>query len=200
MEAFVAETAYLGIFVFMVLTGAGLPIPEEVAILAAAVLSEAGELHTPLALAALVLGGLVGDGVVYAIGSKLGDRLVQASDAPRRFWQPRVNPQRYAQVQQILSKHGLKVLFVARFLVGVRIVVYLAVGAAKMPFARFMLLDSICALTVIGAFFALGFFFSRSYGDAVYAWLRTGQFAATAMVVVLLLVALWWRHRSRRTV
>lgn len=195
MQFFVAEGTYVGIFIFMVLTGFGLPLPEELAIVAAGIMSANGQLATGAALAALVLGGLVGDAVVYAIGTRLGDGILA-----RHRWLPRVNPVRFEQVRGLLERHGFKVLFVARFLVGLRFIVYLAVGASRMSFRRFMLIDAVCAALVIGSFFALSFFLSDRYGDVIYGWLRTGEFLVTAAVVgaglVVLGVLRWRRART----
>ena len=55
---------YLGIFVFLVLTGCGMPIPEEVPIIFAGFLSSQGRLEPELAFAACLSGALVGDAVM----------------------------------------------------------------------------------------------------------------------------------------
>ena len=55
------QVSYLGIVIFLTLTGIGLPIPEEVAIVAAGVASKAGALAWYKALAACLVGALLGD-------------------------------------------------------------------------------------------------------------------------------------------
>jgi membrane protein DedA with SNARE-associated domain len=61
-------SSYLGIVVFLVLTGCGMPVPEEVAIVLAGVLSAQGHLSAGPALVACLVGALLGDAIIYAIG------------------------------------------------------------------------------------------------------------------------------------
>jgi len=67
--------SYFGIIAFLVLTGCGLPIPEEVPIIAAGVLSKQ-TLNPWLALASCFIGAVLGDMVMYGIGRKFGRRLL----------------------------------------------------------------------------------------------------------------------------
>ena len=55
------QVSYLGFVIFLTLTGIGLPIPEEVAIVAAGVASKAGALAWYKALAACLVGALLGE-------------------------------------------------------------------------------------------------------------------------------------------
>ena len=60
--------SYLGIVFFLTLTGIGLPIPEEVPIVAAGIASRTGALHWYYALPACLVGALLGDSLMYSIG------------------------------------------------------------------------------------------------------------------------------------
>ncbi|MHC4180077.1 MAG: DedA family protein, partial [Planctomycetota bacterium] len=116
--------AYVGIAVFLMLTGAGLPIPEEVFIIAAGVASSYGKLDPWLALSACLFGALAGDCIMYWIGYHFGRSVVREHP----WWARFVKPEREAQMERMIHKHGLKVFFLARFLVGLRSPVYLTAG------------------------------------------------------------------------
>jgi len=183
--------SYLGIIVFLILTGAGLPLPEEVAIVAAGVLSSPAidQLKPGYALLSCLFGALTGDCVMYWIGHHFGRRVLRE----HHWWNRFVKPEREAQMEQMLQNHGFKVLFLARFLVGIRSPVYLSAGILRMPFWRFMLIDLFCATTVISTFFGLSYYF----GDAIYRWIRRGEYTVTAVAAVAALAAgiyLWRRH------
>ncbi len=195
-----AYVAYLAITLFMMSTGAGFPLPEEVFIIAAGVASSVP--HTPggepllvwqLALASLLVGALAGDCIMYWVGYHFGRSVVRE----HRYWAHFVTPAREAAMERTIHKHGLKVLFVARFLVGLRSPVYLTTGILRVPFRRFFLFDLFCATIVIGTFFTL----SYNYGEAIYRSIRHVEFIVTA-VVVLIVVAVgihyWRRHRRRK--
>lgn len=195
-ESMIESAPYLGMFVFMVLTGAGLPLPEELAIVIAGAMAAEGTLNPWFAVTALFFGGFLGDCVVYYLGTRLGDQV-----GKRGWGKKHVTPERMDRIRDLLAKHGLKVLFVVRFLVGLRLPVYLVVGASKMPFRRFLFVDMFCAAAVIGTVFSASFFFSQKFGDEVYVWVRRTEFSVTAIVCVVIAIVsfiAWRRFRKRK--
>src|SRR5437879_13702448 len=68
---------YLGILVTLLLGSLGVPIPEEMPIVAAGILSHEGLARWWLALPVCVLGVLAGDVVVYWAGRRWGERLLR---------------------------------------------------------------------------------------------------------------------------
>jgi len=194
IDFLLAHGSYLGILVFMILTGAGLPLPEEVAIVAAGVLSSPGVAHLNpwLAWGTCLVGALAGDCLMYWMGHHFGRRVLRE----HHWWNRFVKPEREAQMERAVLNHGFKVLFLARFLVGVRSPVYLSAGILRLPFRRFILIDLFCATAVISTFFWLSYFF----GEAVYRWIKRGQYLLLAIVVVVLVavgIYLWRRHVRR---
>jgi len=191
--------AYLGIIIFLILTGGGLPIPEEVPIVMAGVWSShvllpAGEepfLNVTLAFAACLIGALLGDLLVYSIGRYLGHNFLRRH--PR--FAHLLHEEREKQMEALIQKHGLKVFFVARFMVGVRAPLYLAAGALRVPWKRFLLVDAICATIVVTVVFWLSYRYGRIVGDL----LRRSQITLTVIVVLAVLVGLgyFWLHRRR---
>ena len=189
-EFILAHGSYLAIIFVLILTGTGLPIPEEVPIVAAGILSAHGQLHPWLAFAACLFGALAGDCVMYWIGFHFGRSVVR--EHPR--WAHFVKPEREAQIEQMLQQHGLKVFFLARFLVGLRSPVYLSAGILRVPFRRFLLIDLFCATTVIGTFFGL----SYVYGPTIAKWIRGAEITLTGVVLVAMAgvgIYFWRRHR-----
>jgi membrane protein DedA with SNARE-associated domain len=184
--------AYLGIALFLMLTGAGLPIPEEVFIIAAGVASSHQALNPWLAMSACLFGALAGDCVMYWIGYHFGRNVLR--EHPR--WVHVVRPEREAQIEKMIEKHGLKVFFLARFLVGLRSPTYLSAGILRVPFRRFLLIDLFCATMVIGLFFSL----SYRYGTAITAWIRGAERVVTVIAVLVLIVVgvYYWRRRRRK--
>ncbi len=189
--------SYLGIFSFMVLTGCGLPLPEEVAIVYAGVQSAQGDLLTPAAYVACLAGALIGDAAMYGIGRRFGHSLVRRHPRLAKL----VHAEREEQFERAILRHGFKVLLLSRFMVGVRGPVYLAAGVVRMPFRRFLLWDLVCATIVVSVFFAVAYYLGEVFDqDAIGGMVRETELAITvvalATVGIIAFVALR-RHRRR---
>jgi len=185
--------SYFLITLMLILTGAGLPIPEEVPIIAAGILSAHRALDPWLAFGCCLFGAVVGDSIIYWIGYHFGRGVLKE----RHWWTRWFTPEREAEIEDRFRRHGLKVFFVARFLVGVRAPVYLTAGILRVPYRRFLLIDLLCAATVVGAFFSLTYFF----GQHIVQLVREAELWAT--LGVLLAVAgvgffLWRRHLRKK--
>ncbi len=191
MDFLVTQGQYLGIICFLILTGCGLPIPEEVPIVLAGVLSARGTLHPGLAYLCCIVGALVGDAVMYAIGYHWGHGLVAAHPRFAKF----VRADREERFEEAIRRHGFKVLLLARFMVGVRGPVYLAAGVMRISFRRFILIDLVAATLVVSLFFGL----SYAYGETVARLLRNAEVALTVVVLLSLAVVLaivYWRRQT----
>ncbi len=191
MDFLLQNGGYLGIIVFLVLTGCGLPIPEEVPIVLAGVFSAQGKMEPEWAFAACLFGALLGDSVMYAIGYHFGHGLVAAHPKFGKF----VGAQREEYFEQALLRHGFKVMLLARFMVGIRGPAYLAAGVVRMPFRRFLLWDLVCATLVVGTFFSL----SYSYGEQITDLIRDAEMKLTLIALAVVgVIALGLLRRNRQ--
>jgi membrane protein DedA with SNARE-associated domain len=182
--------SYLGVFALMVLTGCGLPVPEEVFIIGAGVLSAQGDLRPEVAFFACWLGALVGDALMYSIGRRFGHNLLWVHPKFARF----VGADREEYFERAIERHGFKVLLLARFMVGVRGPVYLAAGVVRLPFLRFLLWDLVAATLVVGAFFSL----SYAFGDEIARLLRDAEVLLTVSILAAIVVAAFILLRRQR--
>jgi membrane protein DedA with SNARE-associated domain len=141
---------YGSIFLFLFLTGIGLPpMPEEAGILYAAGLHA---LHPEVkwwgAWPAAALGILAADCVLYGIGRKLGPNLFEY-----RWVQRMLSAERRQRLEGKIHQHGIKLLIMARFLPPLRLGVFLITGAARYSFTKFVIADVIYGVVGVGIFF-----------------------------------------------
>ncbi|MFZ5832969.1 MAG: DedA family protein [Planctomycetota bacterium] len=184
--------AYALIVGLLVLAGAGLPVPEEVVVVSAGILSSHGHLDPWLAFAVCLAGAIAGDSVMYFIGYHFGRGVVREHPWYAHF----LTPQREAQVEHLFHRHGLKLFFVARFLVGLRSPVYLTSGILHVPYRRFLLIDLVSATVVVGTFFSLSFY----YGTTITRWIQDLSMGLSIVLLLALLLAsgiILWRNRKR---
>jgi membrane protein DedA with SNARE-associated domain len=184
-------SSYLGFFVFIALTGCGLPIPEEAAIVVAGVLSSQNQLDWRIAFAVCLAGAVVGDTFMYAIGYRWGHGIFTSHPRFAKLFASE-NEQ---QFQKAVEAHALKVMLLARFLVGIRAPVYVMTGVVRLPFRRFLLYDVISASLVVGVVFGLSYLF----GEQVSGWVRHAEIRATIIVALIVIAAvaiLYYRNRE----
>jgi membrane protein DedA with SNARE-associated domain len=189
----VSHGSYLAITFVLILTGSGLPLPEEVPIIAAGILAAHGQMDPWLAFGCCLLGAIVGDAIMYWIGYHFGRGVLRK----HRWWARFITPEREAQIESMFRRHGLKVFFVARFLVALRSPVYLTAGILRVSFRRFLLIDLLCATVVVGAFFFLTF----CYGKQIAGWFKQAEGWFTLAVVAAVVCAglyLWRRHKQKQ--
>jgi membrane protein DedA with SNARE-associated domain len=154
---------YIGIVLFLILTGCGLPLPEEVAIIGAGVAAGRGVLNPWFALASCLIGAIAGDSAMYWIGRVFGEGILKRQSRWTRF----LNPEREKLIEKLLQHHGVKVLLVTRFLVGLRSPVYFAAGMLRASYIKFLIADTCCALLVTSSFFGVTYFFGAKIWNLI---------------------------------
>ena len=169
------------------------PIPSELVLPLAGFAASRGDLQLVAAVVWTTLGSLVGALVLYLLGARLGEDRLRA--AARRI--PLVRESDLDTVDAWFTRHGGKAVFFGRIVPGVRSLISVPAGVARMPLARFVLLSTAGSLVwnslLITAGYALG-----SRWEVVQSWVGRFQEVVVVLVVVLLLVAVVRRIRSAR--
>jgi membrane protein DedA with SNARE-associated domain len=196
MLDFLPKYEYLVITVTIILTGMGLPVPEEVPVIGAGILSNSGHLDPWMALVACLVGAIAGDCVSYAIGYHFGQALLR----DRHWFSRLLTVEREQKAEKLFQRHGLKMFLGARFLIGLRSPMYMTAGILRISFRWFLLVDAISAVLVVSLFFGLSFIFAASF-EHLWAKFRGVEIALT--VVVVLVTAgvagyFFWRWYSQK--
>ena len=134
-----------------------LPLPEELALMAAGWWAHEGALPLWGAWVAATAANVVGDTISYLIGRYFLERLLHT-----RFGKRIVSPELRDWGTDFVKRHGAWAIVIGRFLVALRGPVYFAIGAAKYPFGRFELINSAVALVEGAALVWLGYQFGES--------------------------------------
>ena len=154
LETFFQNFGYAAVFFVLVVCGFGVPIPEDITLVAGGVISGLGYANVHLMFVVGMAGVLVGDGIMFLLGRHFGEQILRFK--PVRKLMP---PKRYAQVQEKFDKYGNYVLFVARFLPGLRSPIFLTAGmSGKVSFWRWLVMDGIAALISVPIWVYLGNF------------------------------------------
>lgn len=195
LQYLVSHMSYGVIVLVLVITGSGIPVPEEVVVILAAVASRADQLEPWAAFAACVVGSLGGDCLMYFIGYHFGHGVLRDHPLISRH----LTTEREQRIERMISQYGFRVYFLARFLVGIRSPVFLTAGILRVPFRRFLLVDLVSATAVISLFFGLGYYFAENIMSWL-KWIRRAEVAlsiAVAVGVAALVVYIWRRRKNR---
>ncbi len=186
------DHGYPLIFATLAASGFGVPIPEDIPLLAAGILSQSNGIS--IAATALVCGVavLLRDSCLYGLGFRYG------MDMLEHRWAARIVPkERIERIQTRLRKHGPIVVFIGRFLPGLRGAVFFSAGTARIHPAVFIGVDSLAALISIPIWVWLGAAFADNFDRLLPAarQLRVGLFAGALVAVLLILFGLRIRRR-----
>jgi membrane protein DedA with SNARE-associated domain len=189
-----AENGYIAVFIALLLCGAGVPLPEDITLVAGGVIAGLGYGSVHVMFGVGMAGVLVGDAGMFLLGHHFGARILQW-----RFVARVLTPERYAKVQEKFERYGNRMMFIARFLPGMRTAVFITAGSThRVSFLRFFLLDGMAALISVPIWVYLGYFGADNH-EWLAMWIRRGQNGLWLFggVVMLAVLALWWRHRRR---
>ena len=88
LETFFQQFGYFAVFWVLVLCGFGIPIPEDVTLVAGGVISGLGYTNVHIMFAVGMAGVLVGDGLMFLLGRHYGERILRSKIGARLM--PRV--------------------------------------------------------------------------------------------------------------
>jgi membrane protein DedA with SNARE-associated domain len=193
LQEFVDNFTYLGIFAVLLLGSLGVPIPEEMSIIAAAVLSHASIVRWWLALPICLLGVLSGDMVLYWVGRHWGEQVLQW-----RLVRLVLAPAWEQWLKAAYRRHALKTVVMGRHLMGLRAAAFLTAGSARIPFWKFVVADAGAALFGVPLLFGLAYFFTdqiKAITANVHRADRWLGLAGLLALAALLVVGVWRWHR-----
>jgi membrane protein DedA with SNARE-associated domain len=197
LQEFVDNFTYLGIFAVLLLGSLGVPIPEEMPIIGAAVLSQERVVRWWLALPTCVLGVLSGDMVLYWVGRYWGEQVLNW-----RLVRLVLTPAREEWLKAAYRRHALKTVVTARHVMGLRAAAFLTAGSAGVPFWKFVMADTGAALFGVPLAFGLTYFFTEQIkgitADVHRAERWLGLAGLLALAVVLIVGAWRWYRRVGR--
>lgn len=182
---------YLAVAGLIMLEDFGVPAPGETVLIAGAVYAGAGHLNIVAVAAIAVAAAVLGDNIGYAIGRFGGRRLVF------RFGRyVLLTPKRLDSTERFFTRHGGKVVTIARFVEGLRQANGIIAGITGMPWQRFLAFNVLGAVLWVAVFAGLGDL-AGNHISAVYQ--RIHRYQLYGLVAAgLVLAALIIRHLLRR--
>lgn len=192
----IVETlGYPGLALLSLLENLVPPVPSEFVLPFAGFLVAADRLNGPLVLLATTVGGFAGTTAFYWLGRQLGHDKVRAFIGRYgRYVLLQVSD--YDQALAFFQKHDVKVVFWGRFVPGIRSLISLPAGVARMPFGPFALYTLLGTVLWNGALLLAGYLLGARW-TLVLKVVDRFELVLWGLVVAMLAVWVVWRLRAR---
>ena len=187
LDWYMAHLNYFTVGLLMLIESTFLPMPSEVVIPFAAYKAAQGDLNVFLVVIAGTIGALCGSLINYFLAYYLGRPLVY------RFADSRVgkifllSKEKVIKAENYFLKNGKSSTFIGRLVPGIRHLISIPAGLAKMNLRDFMLYTFIGAgiwniiLAVIG-------YFAYELKDKIFPYLAEALYALGAIFIIYLIV------------
>lgn len=191
-----AGSVYLTIAGILMLCGLGLPIPEDISLISAGYMAHLGAVNVHTVFAVCFAAVLAGDTLAFLLGRWFGRRVLELRLAQRFFTR-----RKQLRVRAYFRKYGSKVVFIARFLPGLRFSIFFSAGSLHVRFAVFFIYDTLAAALSVPFLVYLAWIFGDKI-DNVIAWARRSEYGilVIAAAAVTLVVVKAYRSRRRKRV
>lgn len=162
------EYGYIILFVWSILEG-------EMGLIMGGIMAHTGDMWLPLTIFVAGVGGFVGDQIYFYIGRFNKSYIHNKLRSQRR---------KFAIAHLLLKKYGWPIIFLQRYLYGMRTVIPMAIGLTKYSSRKFAFINLIsawmwAALTVIPAYY---------YGEEILTllhWIKSHWYIALPLIGLL---------------
>ena len=183
----------VAVFIALITTPVGNPIPEDVSLLAGGMIAGMGQSTVYEALLVGYTGVVLGDCVAWAMGRRVGLQ-------PGGFLSRVAGKKQVARLQRFYERFGDRTILICRQLPGFRLPCFFIAGASGMPIKRFLLIDGSAALITTNVFTWLGYHYWKDLADVIH-WLerfRNGVLVLAVMAGLMIAMRIIQYQRERR--
>jgi membrane protein DedA with SNARE-associated domain/membrane-associated phospholipid phosphatase len=169
----------------------GLVMPGESLVLMGGFFAEQGVFELPVLIMVISLAAVVGDSIGFQLGRKLGRGWLAQYGA--RFG---LRHEHLDRVDGFFVKHGGEAVFSSHFLHLLRSLMPFIAGSRRMPYLKFLSFNAAGCIVWASMFTVLGYLAGKSWRIAA-KWIGGASEIVGAVLVLLILVILIWRHLER---
>jgi len=159
---YLERQSYFGVFFLLFLGAFGPSPPEEVILLIGGFLVFKGVARFPFMVGAELLGIVISDSILYGFGRLFGKGLER-----RRFLRKIFPPKKVEKISAKFHQNRYRLIVLARYLYGLRPVVFFTAGASGMKLGPFVLCDLGASLVNCVVWTSLGLLFGGRIEDAI---------------------------------
>jgi membrane protein DedA with SNARE-associated domain len=181
LQAFIENYGYPAVFVGCFFEG-------ETVLVLAGFAAHLGYLSLPWVVGTAAAAGFCGDEVFFALGRRYGDELFQRFPLLRRG---------ELRVRKLVARFGAYAAFGVRFLVGLRVVGPIVMGASRMSAWKYSPANALGAITWAIIFSIAGYVFGEAFTNTLKHARRFEEIAFAVIAVIGILVLARLRQRAK---
>ena len=167
------------LFVVVMLESFGIPLPGETALIAFGVLASQGNYQIAWVIVVAAAAAFIGDNLGYWLIGRWGGRELFDRWRWLRNYADRVLP----RAEELVRKHGGKVVFFGRFIAILRFTAAWIAGLGRMHWLTFLLWNAAGGVAWATAVGLVAYYGGKAAADAIAHY---GLFAAAGIAVILL--------------
>ena len=188
---YIGDMGYWGIFLLMFLESTFFPFPSEVIMIPAGYLAYQGEMNVSLVVFIGILGSLLGALFNYYLAMHFGRKFILKYG--KYFF---IKEETLDKLEAFFTKHGELSTFNGRLIPGIRQLISLPAGLARMNIAKFSLYSALGAGIWVVVLVALGYLLG-SNETLISEYLHTATIIALICVVFITVFYIIRNKRKR---
>jgi membrane protein DedA with SNARE-associated domain len=184
------DWGYLGIFIMMAIESSFIPFPSEIVLVPAGYLASKGEMSITYIMMSALSGSMVGAFVNYYLAFTLGRKFLLRYG--KYFF---ISPEALQKMEHFFKKHGHISTFTGRLIPGIRQLISIPAGLAKMNILEFSVFTMLGAGIWALILTLLGYYIGENEA-LIKEYLREITIAVVALLAVVGLI--YFRYQKKK--
>ncbi|MEO1954527.1 MAG: DedA family protein [Campylobacterales bacterium] len=184
------DWGYLGIFIMMAIESSFIPFPSEIVLIPAGYLASKGEMNIVFIMSSALSGSMVGAFVNYYLSLLLGRKFLIKYG--KYFF---IKEQTLQKMDDFFIKHGHISTFVGRLIPGIRQLISVPAGIAKMNIGIFSIYTALGAGIWALVLTLLGYFIGENQ-ELIDIYLK--QITMVVLLILVILSSVYIYYQSKK--
>ncbi|MDF1882331.1 DedA family protein [Sulfurimonas sp. SAG-AH-194-C21] len=184
------DWGYLGIFIMMAIESSFIPFPSEIVLIPAGYLASQGEMSISMIMLSALGGSMVGAFVNYYLALTLGRKILIKYG--KYFF---IKEETLQKMEDFFAKHGHISTFTGRLIPGIRQLISIPAGLARMNLVQFSIFTAFGAGIWALVLTLLGYFIGENQG-LINTYLR--EITIGVLLGLVIIVSVYFRIKKKR--
>ncbi|MDF1878286.1 DedA family protein [Sulfurimonas sp. SAG-AH-194-C20] len=184
------DWGYLGIFIMMAIESSFIPFPSEIVLIPAGYLASQGEMSIGMIMLSALGGSMVGAFVNYYLALTLGRKILIRYG--KYFF---IKVETLEKMENFFQKHGHISTFTGRLIPGIRQLISIPAGLARMNLAEFSLFTALGAGIWALVLILLGYYIGENQ-VLINTYLR--EITIAVILGLVIIVSVYFRIKKKR--